>query len=209
MPDEATTTEPAVEQDTTTPETGVQSTDADSPADGAEQLGDAGKQAIDRMKAERNEARREAKARQDEIDRLTAAANGREAEYAAEKKAREDADLRFRERVLKAEIKAAATGKLNDPADAMRYLDLSEFEVNEDGDVDADAISQAIDSLVASKTYLAVQDGRRFTGTPDAGARKDATLGQLSSADMAHMTPAEIDAARRAGRLDDVLAGRA
>lgn len=205
MPDEATTTEPAVEQDTTTPETGVQSTDADSPADGAEQLGDAGKQAIDRMKAERNEARREAKARQDEIDRLTAAANGREAEYAAEKKAREDADSRFRERVLKAEIKAAATGKLNDPADAMRYLDLAEFEVNEDGDVDADAISQAIDSLVASKTYLAVQDGRRFTGTPDAGTRKESGPAQLSAADLKGMTPDQIVEAQEKGQLNDLL----
>lgn len=208
MPDEATTTEPAVEQDATTPETGVQSTDADSPADGAEQLGDAGKQAIDRMKAERNEARKEAAKAREALAAAQAKAEGREVEYAAEKKAREDADARFRERVLKAEIKAAATGKLNDPADAMRYLDLSEFDVNDDGDVDAAAITAAIDSLVASKTYLAVQDGRRFPGTPDAGTRKETRPQQYTREDMARMTPEQRADAFDKGLFADLLSGK-
>lgn len=208
MPDEATTTEPAVEQDATTPETGVQSTDADSPADGAEQLGDAGKQAIDRMKAERNEARKEAAKAREALAAAQAKAEGREVEYAAEKKAREDADARFRERVLKAEIKAAATGKLNDPADAMRYLDMDSFDVNDDGDVDASAISAAIDALVESKSYLAVQDGRRFTGTPDAGTRKETGPQQYTREDMARMTPEQRADAFDKGLFADLLSGK-
>ena len=142
---------------------------------GEEALGDPGKKALDAMKAERNAARAEAKARADEIAQLRAKIEGKEAEYAAEqaRRATEAAALaKANERILKAEIRAAAAGKLADPADALRYLDTSTFEVGDDGETDAAAIAAAIDDLISTKPYLAAQ-GRRFQGGGDGGARKE------------------------------------
>src|SRR5690606_40426318 len=48
---------------------------------------------------------------------------------------------RANERILRSEIKAAAAGKLADPEDALRYLDLAEFEVDESGNVDTSEIA--------------------------------------------------------------------
>lgn len=174
-----------------------------APVEGEADLRDAGKKALDAMKAEVKAAKAEAKSAADERDRLKAAAEGKEAEWQADKTARETADRRFSEKYLKAEVKAAATGKLADPSDAMRYLDMTKFEVSEDGDVDADAIAREIDALITQKPYLAAQ-GARFTGTPDAGTRNGADMGQLSKADLNNMTHAAINKARREGRLKDI-----
>lgn len=142
---------------------------------GEEALGDPGKKALDAMKAERNAARAEAKARADEIAQLRAKIEGREAEYAAEQATRAteaQALAKANERIVRAEIRAAAAGKLADPADALRYLDPSTFEVGDDGDTDTAAIAAAVDDLIGKKPYLAAQ-GRRFQGGGDGGARKE------------------------------------
>ena len=178
------------------------------PVESEADLRDAGKKALDSMKAEVKAAKAEAKTAADERDRLKAAAEGKEAEWDADKKAREAADHRFSEKYLKAEVKAAATGKLADPSDAMRYLDMTKFEVSEDGDVDADAITSAIDALIKEKPYLAAQ-GARFTGTPDAGTRNGTGVAQLTDADLNRMAAAGDDdgiaKAKAEGRLNDVL----
>ena len=178
------------------------------PVEGEADLRDAGKKALDSMKAEVKAAKAEAKTAADERDRLKAAAEGKEAEWDADKKARETSDARFSEKYLKAEVKAAATGKLADPSDAMRYLDMTKFEVSEDGDVDADAITSAIDALIKEKPYLAAQ-GARFTGTPDAGTRNGTGVAQLTDADLNRMAAAGDDdgiaKAKAEGRLNDVL----
>ncbi len=84
---------------------------------------------------------------------------------------RKEALAQANARILRAEIKAAAGGKLNDPNDAIRLLDLDEFEVGDDGEVDGSAIADAIADLIKSKPYLAVQDGKRFQGGGDGGPR--------------------------------------
>lgn len=136
------------------PEVEADAEDADDDA-GADELGDAGKQALDRMKAKLKAERErriaaEAKASQgadaDETETIR-----REAETAALAKANA--------RIVRAEVKAAAAGRLNDPTDALNFLDLSRFEVDDDGDVDADEISEAIAELVRTKPYLAAQGG--------------------------------------------------
>jgi len=58
---------------------------------------------------------------------------------------------------VRAEVRAAAAGKLADPSDALRFLDLAQFEVGEDGDIDQDEIADAIDELLTQKPYLAAQ----------------------------------------------------
>lgn len=222
MPENTTeTVAPAeVEAEATTP--------AEAAPEGTETLGDAGKRALDHMKAERDaaiKALRAAEGGQDavkaarqsaqeltDLRRFKAEAEGRLSEFEAEqvkaeaeRTARAEADQRFNERILRAEIKAAAKGRLSDPEDAFRFLDMNEFEVPEDGDLDPSTIEAAIANLVESKPYLAVQDGRRFTGTPDAGTRKETGPRQLTRADMAGMTPEQIVAAREAGQFSDLL----
>jgi hypothetical protein len=195
--------------DTTPP---AEAATVEAPAEGEAALGDAGKKALDAMKAERKAARDEASSLKAELAEMRAKAEGKEAEFAAEQKARElegAALAKANDRILKSEVKAAAKGVLADPQDAYKFLDLSDFEVDSDGNVDEDAIAKALTALVANKPYLAAQSGKRFQGTADGGARNDASLpSQLSQADLASMTPAEINAARRAGRLDDLFSGK-
>jgi hypothetical protein len=57
--------------------------------------------------------------------------------------------------LLKFEIKAAAAGKLNDPNDAFQFLNLNDFQVNENGDFDSKEVNKAIDNLLKDKPYLA------------------------------------------------------
>lgn len=181
--------------------------EADPP--GAEALGDPGKKALDAMKAEKREALARARDLETQLAEFKAKAEGREAEFKAAQDAqrvKDDAIAAANERILRAEVRAAAASKLADPADALRFIELSDFEVGSDGDVDATAISAAIDSLIESKPYLAAQSGRRFQGTADSGVRNDATKpSQLTHADMARMSPEEIVAAKKEGRFNDLM----
>lgn len=176
--------------------------------DGEDALGDKGKKALDAMKAERNAAREEARKAREEADALKAAAEGREAEHRAEQERRateREALEKANDRIRRSEVKAAAKGVLADPADAYKFLNLEEFEVDDDGNVDEQAIADALADLVKSKPYLAVQDGKRFQGDPDAGARNEARPAQLTQSDLDRMTPEQISEARKKGQLDDLL----
>jgi hypothetical protein len=172
-------------------------------------LGDAGKKALDAMKAERKAAREEAAAAKAERDALQAKLDGKEAEHAAAqaaKKIQDDALAKANDRIRKSEVKAAAKGVLADPADAYKFLDLDSFEVDDDGNVDEAAIAKALDDLVQDKPYLAAQGGRKFQGSADGGARKDAAkAAQLTESDLDRMSPEQIDTARKEGRLNDLL----
>lgn len=182
-----TTTGATVDQSTAdgaASETGAESA---AVTEGATALGDAGKKALDAMKAERNEAKAEAKRFADEFAALRAQVEGREAEHAATLAAqavKDEALSAANQRILKAEVRAQAASKLNDPKDALLYLDLSGFEVGEDGEVDGDAVAAAIDKLITDKPYLAAQ-GTRFKGEADGGARKEPPAdldGQIAAA---------------------------
>jgi hypothetical protein len=199
------TTEPVVQTSVDEPTPAAPATDA-APADGETALGDAGKKALDAMKAERKTARDQAAAEKARADALQAKLDGKEAEFAAEQKSEQAAQAKFNDRIIKTEVKAAAKGVLADPADAYKFLDLSKFEVDDDGNVDEAVIAKALTDLIEKKPYLAAQGGTRFQGTADGGARNDAAkTSQLSQADLASMTPGEVNKARREGRLDDLL----
>lgn len=124
-------------------------------------------------KDKRKTAADEARTAKEELAALQAKIAGTEAEHAAQiaaQKVKDEALGAANTRILKAEVRAAATGKLSDPADALLYLDLSKFEVGEDGEVDAKALGAALDELVKNKPYLAAQ-GKRFQGNGDGGPR--------------------------------------
>ncbi|WP_327389736.1 hypothetical protein OG728_09540 [Streptomyces microflavus] len=63
----------------------------------------------------------------------------------------------FTEALVRAELRAAAAGKLRDPADALALLDVVSL-AGSGGDIDAAAVAAAVDQLVKDKPYLAVAD---------------------------------------------------
>ena len=137
---------------------------------------------------------------------------GREAEYQAEQKAKEDraqaeADAigKANQRIVRAEVRAAAAAKLADPTDALLYIDLDQFEVGDDGEVDASAVASAVDALVKSKPYLAAQGGSTVFDSPTSRREGDSSKGQLTRDHLKAMSPEQINAARAEGRLNDLL----
>jgi hypothetical protein len=214
---DATTTETAAAETSGDSTTTAAATDATTTTEtatttaGEAALGDAGKKALDAMKAERKAARDEAANLKAQLDALQAKVDGKEAEFTAQQenqRVKDEALSAANKRILNSEIKAAAKGVLADPQDAYKFLDLNEFEVDADGNVDEAAITAAITKLITDKPYLAAQGGKKFQGSADGGARNDATkVAQLSRADMAGMTPEQIVEAHDAGRFADITRG--
>ena len=106
-------------------------------------------------------------------------------------------------RLIAAEFRAAAEKRGLDPRTALKLADLVGLEVGDDGEVDADALTAAIDAVVTDHPSLVPS---RFQGTADQGARgRDATVPQLTEEALNSMTPDQISEARKAGRLNTLL----
>ena len=183
----------------------------------AEALGDAGKQALDRMKArlkKEREARTAAekaladskKPADDEkpdLDRIREEAR-REVETAA-----------LRDRVIdKIEAKAGARFAIDTEDVAallMRRHDIEDFLDN--GKIDVEAITEALNDLLEKQPRLAAGvtqgDEKKFKGGADGGARGKASKSQLTEADVKKLAAegkhAEIEQARVDGRLNELL----
>lgn len=183
-----------------------QGDDDSDDAEGADALGDKGKRALASMKGKWRTERDKRKALEDQLAAAAAddeaATARREAEQAALGKANA--------RIIRAEVKAAAKGVLADPADAYKFLDLDQFEVDENGDLDSEEVTDAINELIKTKPYLAAATAKRFQGTGDGGAaaRKAGRPKQLTRADLKSMSAEAIDKAREDGRLDDLMGGK-
>lgn len=198
--------------------TGAQGDEPDD-SEGADQLGDPGKRALDAMKAQRNQHRdaaRAEKARADAAEReraaLQAKLEGREDEHAAEQQRQQSeaaALAKANDRIRKAELRAAAAGKLANPADALAFIDLEQIAVDDDGAVDQDAIADQIDQLLTERPYLAAGGAQRFQGGADGGADKGATKPrQLTETDVKNMSPAEVNQAMQNGQLVNLMSGK-
>ncbi|QDH92110.1 head scaffolding protein [Streptomyces phage Dubu] len=180
--------------------------------EGADALGDAGKKALDSMKT-RWKAERDARRKlEEELESLrTPKPSGDDDQADAaeiKRQATREANAKANARIIRSEIKAAAAGKLADPSDALAYLDPSAFELDANGDVDAEELADAIEDLLTRKPYLAATTRPRFQGTGDGGAaRKASGPSQLSRQDLKSMSPEAIVKAKREGRLKDVLGG--
>ncbi|MEU9777440.1 hypothetical protein [Streptomyces sp. NPDC047968] len=178
--------------------------DDDADPDGADQLGDKGKRALASMKGKWRTERD----RRRELEQQLADKDGADEAETARRKAEADALAKANGRILRAEIRAAAKGRLNDPKDALTFLDLDQFEVGEDGEIDPEEIEDAISDLLKGKPYLAAATAKRFQGTGDGGAaRKASRPKQLTEKDLKTMTPEQIVKAQDEGRLADLLGG--
>ncbi|MBO2530974.1 MAG: hypothetical protein CW348_14200 [Thermobifida sp.] len=184
--------------------------DQDDEPDGAAALGDPGKRALDAMKTKWRTEREKRRAAEAELSKQRATpAEGDEPDAEAIRQQAEQAAVaKANARIVRAEVRAAAAGRLADPGDALRFLDAEQFEVDADGNVDADELADAIGELLKSKPYLAAHGGRRFQGTGDGGARKGSRPSQITSReDLAKMQPAERLKAHTDGRLRRMLQG--
>ena len=85
-------------------------------------------------------------------------------------KAQEKSDARYRKMAVKAE----AVALLNDPDDAHRYLDLSSYEVDDDGEVDSRAIKRDLKALIEDRPYLAkTKKATDYEGGPRGSSAKN------------------------------------
>lgn len=139
---------------------------------GQADLGDAGKRALEAERNTRRAAEKRTRDLETELARLREGSMS-EQEKAVEQARREakaEASTAFNVRLVQAEVRAVAAGKLTDPEDAIRFLDLDGFAVDDDGKVDKKAVTKALDDLVKAKPYLAAS-ATRPTGDADQGAR--------------------------------------
>lgn len=184
----------------TTDQEEVEGTEEDPKPDPAEG-------ALKALRAER-QARKSAEKRARELEAKAEAANLEPDEQKlaeARREATSTAVKAANARILKAEIRAAAKGRLSDPADAFKFLDLDEFEVSDDGEIDTADIEQAIDALLESKPYLSAGEPKRFQQAADQGAKGNKAPAQVTRDQLSNMTPGQINKARSEGRLNDLL----
>lgn len=180
----------------------------DTEPDGAEQLGDAGKRALDKMKAKWRKERDQRRGLEQKLAK-SGSKTGSEGEQPdteeIRRQAQQEATSKANQRILRSEVKASAAGKLADPADAYRFLDLEQFEVDENGDVDSDEIDEKITELLSNKPYLAAP-AKRFQGSGDGGARKGSRPKQITSREeLAKLPAGERLKAYNEGRLKNLL----
>lgn len=141
--------------------------------EGEGELGDGGKRALEAERKAAKDAEKARKAAEKKAADLEARLSKFEEESKseqdkaldaarkeAEKAARTEERARANRRILTAEIKAAAGGRLHNPADAVALLDLDEFTVDDDGEVEAKAIGKALDDLLAERPYLAANGSK-------------------------------------------------
>ena len=195
----------------TTDATGDSGEDID--AKEAENLGDAGKKALDAMKAK---WRTEREARKAAEDKLAAAAKVTADEDKPDldtlrKQARDEVMAEaLKDKVLD-KIEAKAARMFKDPEDALLRLSKNVDDYIDDGKIDLDAINDALEDLLKKRPDFGVTQGepKRFKGSGDGGARGTAGKPQLTEADVKKLSKegkhAEIEQARQEGRLNTLL----
>ena len=202
---DSTTTDAPVED--------VQETSAEAPkpeapkTDAPEVDADDFKEKFEGQRKVNRDLERKFKEASEERDRLKAASEGKEAEWETDRKSREQADLKFQERIFASELKAAgAAERVKHPEMLQKIINSTDFPLDDEGNLDSGAITEAVKAAI-TQYDLAVQDGKRFAGTPDAGTRNASAPGQLTQADLANMTDVQVNQARRDGRLKNLLGG--
>ncbi|MEV4246972.1 hypothetical protein AB0J63_26610 [Streptosporangium canum] len=150
--------------------------------DTASDLGDKGKKALDAMKVERNQARRElAELRRQQTEQAKKLAEFEDRDKSESEKlaARaEKAEARAKAadaRTVKAEVKALAADAFADPTDADLLGDLSKY-VSDDG-IDIESIQADLDALLDRKPHLRKQAAaipkKQPKPDPSQGPRKE------------------------------------
>lgn len=174
-----------------------------------EPLGDAGKKALAAERANVRAAKKESREIRAELAALKAQLEAKDKpadEQELDRVRREaatEATARANARILRSEIKAAAAGKFADPADAIAFLNLDDFDVDENGDVDAEAIEDAISDLLTRKPHLSA--GKKKFGDVNQSPKAPAQPAQLTLAEYNSLSRDERRKAREAGRVKNII----
>ncbi|WAL73105.1 hypothetical protein OU787_17290 [Kitasatospora sp. YST-16] len=167
MPENDPTTTP-----TPTPEPKPEEKPAPTPETKPEEKPDETADALQAEKDARAAAEKEAadlKAENARLRRSNAATKGTDLD-----EIRSEVRAEFVGQLVRAEVRAAASGRLADPADALALLDLEKL-TPEKGEPDPAAIKAALDELLTAKPYLApAGEGSKVWGDVGAGQRKSA-----------------------------------
>ncbi|MFJ2579976.1 hypothetical protein [Kitasatospora aureofaciens] len=163
-----------------------------SDGDGTAALGDAGKRALDAMKAERAAARQQAaaeKKRADELAATVAEFENRDKTDLERATAAADAASKRAEaataRAVRAEVKALAAAGFADPDDAAAFLDLGRY-TDSAGDIDTSTIQADLTALLEKKPHLAKAAGPKGPKPdPSQGPRPPAPPADFRTADPA------------------------
>lgn len=179
---------------------------SDDGAGGDDKLGDAGKRAIEAERANARKAKdalKPWKALADEYgmtpeqvrEALTKANDGDadKVRKDLERDIRKEITAKANARIVRAEVKALSADTFADPEDAVLNLDVSSYDVDDDGNVDADAIKRDLAEVLKRKPHLA-KGGKRPEPDPSQGSsgagKKESTpgLGRLRDAYAASAT---------------------
>lgn len=227
MSDQDDTAKDDVVDETSVDDTDDSDTGSDDEQDSDKPLGPAGEKALQAEKEKRKAAQAELRQWKalglspEQIRELQKAGSKDGGKTGDEQvdvdKVRADAKAEAQAEALRERVEdkiEAKAHKFADPEDAVATL-LRKHGIEEfiDGTkVDVDAITEALDDLLKTKPYLAAQGGKRFQGGGDGGTRKESRPAQLSKADVQRLAKegkhAEIEKARKDGRLDDLLSGK-
>lgn len=181
------------------------------------ELGDAGKKAIDAMKAERNAERDRRKALETELAALKAPKPP-----AADDKGAPDLDAmrkQLRDEIAAETVNDKALETLEsraeklfaNPEDARAFLASKVGDFVDGGKVDKSAIDEALADLLKKRPYLGIaQSGaERFEGSVDGGTKGTPGKPQMTITEADALYKAgkyeEVEAARKDGRLNKVL----
>ena len=193
-PDDGAKPDPGSNPNPTTP--------PDPPKPAADDLGDAGKRALDDERKSRRDAEKALKAAQAQLAELQKAQMSDQEKAIAEAVAAAEARVRTETggRLGDAEFKAAMAGRNGDVAALLDGLDRSKF-LDADGQPDAARIAEWVDKVapkVDPKPPSAQDMGQ--------GSRNRDSVGQITDpAELKRMTPEQIEEARKAGRLTKLL----
>lgn len=149
-PDAPTTEPDPVEPDPTTP------TATDDDAGKWKELSRKNEREAKRLRSELEKAQQASMSEQEKAVAQAKAAGFTEGQSAA--------TVRLR----RAEVRAAASGLLADPDDAVHLLDLEKYLPNDDGDFDRKVMEADITALVKAKPYLGAMPGN---GSGEGGPR--------------------------------------
>lgn len=126
----------------------------------------------------------------------------------AKREARTEAEAAFNSRLVRAELKAALTGKVADTALALKVIDTSVIDLDANGDVDPQSVTDAIEALLTQYPALAPAAGQKFGGTADQGAKgKGVKPPQLTREQLKSMSPEQILEAEKNGQLSSLIGG--
>lgn len=187
-------------------ETDLDTDPAEDDTEGTDQLGDAGKRALDAMKAKWQKERDARKALEAQIAGKTDKKDDQPDPEALRKQARDEARAEVvRDRALdKVETRAAKL--FADPEDARALLATQVDDFVDDGEIDVEQIDEALAKLLKKKPHLAATAGKRFNGSADGGARNGSGKPtQLTEQDLKRMNPHQIVEARSKGQFDELM----